>query len=856
MEFKNDLGKPWKYEDGDFTVVRTSMWSPPGCHPVGCGLKLYVDAEGRLDHVEGDENNPITKGRLCARCLALKDYVYNPSRVIYPMKRDPKDRGQHDKWERITWDEAYALIKEKRDYFRDTYGPESMAVFSGTGRSGGILVADMAQAVLGTPNACYTQSGYACYQPRSMSCSHVLGAYYPEMDYAGGLEGTYDNPVYRVPEVIVMWGKMALASNGDGLWGHAVIDLMKRGAKLISVDPRVNWLATRAEVHLRVRPGTDTALAMAWLSIIINEDLYDHDFVEKWTYGFEEFSARINDPDKGMTPERAAEICEVPVEDIYRAARLYAAAKPASIAWGLAFDQNQNGNQAAHCVLALMAICGNIDVPGGQIIAEIDSAPGVEDDAEAQAAAEAAAVEGSTLDIDKADDTSAEDAARPQRRIGWDSLSDDLKGKTIGYDEYPLYVDNIRNAQADMMFDAVTKGEPYRIRMGWIQSTALLTPTCCAQPTGWYEGCKNLEWCMATDCFITPAIEAFADLVLPLASCAEKDDVVMTHYAGSPVTLGSVNKAVDVGEVKSDIQILIELGEYLEMDCLKDEDGGRLFKDEADFLTQRRARPAKMPFEDLRDQVVFQRGVNYRKYETGKLRPDRKPGFLTPTGRVELWSTAYAHYGEDPLPYYQEPAFSPHKDPELAAKYPFILTTGARNYASFHAEHRQIPVLRELHPDPIIEINPEDAAQLGVADGQWVEIRNDYGRAKFKAVVSPIVKKGVVQTDHGWWFPERQADDDARDTILPVGEIVEDHEVQAVINGKEIKDGFVKADHADERGLYGVWQSNVNDLVSNHYNSRLGYGGPYKCNCCSVTPLQESYDTDMNLVVEKFGELV
>ena len=634
MEFKNDLGKPWKYEDGDFTVVRTSMWSPPGCHPVGCGLKLYVDAEGRLDHVEGDENNPITKGRLCARCLALKDYVYNPSRVIYPMKRDPKDRGQHDKWERITWDEAYALIKEKRDYFRDTYGPESMAVFSGTGRSGGILVADMAQAVLGTPNACYTQSGYACYQPRSMSCSHVLGAYYPEMDYAGGLEGTYDNPVYRVPEVIVMWGKMALASNGDGLWGHAVIDLMKRGAKLISVDPRVNWLATRAEVHLRVRPGTDTALAMAWLSIIINEDLYDHDFVEKWTYGFEEFSARINDPDKGMTPERAAEICEVPVEDIYRAARLYAAAKPASIAWGLAFDQNQNGNQAAHCVLALMAICGNIDVPGGQIIAEIDPAPGVEDDAEAQAAAEAAAVEGSTLDIDKADDTSAEDAARPQRRIGWDSLPDDLKGKTIGYDEYPLYVDNIRNAQADMMFDAVTKGEPYRIRMGWIQSTALLTPTCCAQPTGWYEGCKNLEWCMATDCFITPAIEAFADLVLPLASCAEKDDVVMTHYAGSPVTLGSVNKAVDVGEVKSDIQILIELGEYLEMDCLKDEDGGRLFKDEADFLTQRRARPAKMPFEDLRDQVVFQRGVNYRKYETGKLRPDRLPHAHRPRGAV------------------------------------------------------------------------------------------------------------------------------------------------------------------------------------------------------------------------------
>ena len=612
------------------------------------------------------------------------------------------------------------------------------------------------------------------------------------------------------------------------------------------MDPRVNWLATRAEVHLRVRPGTDTAMAMAWLSIIINEDLYDHDFVEKWTYGFDEFAARINDPVMGMTPERAAEICDVPVEDIYKAARMYANAKPASIAWGLAFDQNQNGNQAAHCVLALMAITGNIDVPGGQIVAEIDPAPGVED----KLAVEGEKVE---FDLDKADDNSAEDAARPTRRIGWDSLPEDLRDKTIGYKEYPLYVDNIRNAQADMMFDAMTKGEPYRIRMGWIQSTTLLAPTCCAQPHGWYEGLKNLEFCMATDLFVTPAIEAACDLFLPLASCAEKDDVVMTHYGGSPVFYGAVNKAVDVGEVKADMDLIIELGEYLGQDCLKDEDGNRMFKDLEDFLTQRRTSgPIKMDFDSLRHKVGYQRGVNYRKYETGKLRPDRHPGFLTPTGRVELWSTAYANYGEDPLPYYQEPAFSPATDPELKDKYPFILTTGARNYASFHAEHRQIPVLRELHPDPIIEINPADAAEVGVAQGQWVEIKNDFGRAKFKAVVSPIVKKGVVQTDHGWWFPERQADDDARDEVIPVGEILEDGPLEFDVNGTHIRNGYVKTDHADEKGLYGLWQSNVNDLVSNHYNSRLGYGGPYKCNCCSITPLRESYDTDMALVEEMF----
>ena len=90
----NDIGKPWRYEDGDMTVTRTCPWSPPGCHPVGCGLKLYVNDEGRLVHVEGDENHPVTQGRLCPRCIALKDYVYNPSRVIYPMRRRPEDRGQ------------------------------------------------------------------------------------------------------------------------------------------------------------------------------------------------------------------------------------------------------------------------------------------------------------------------------------------------------------------------------------------------------------------------------------------------------------------------------------------------------------------------------------------------------------------------------------------------------------------------------------------------------------------------------------------------------------------------------------------------------------------------------------------
>ena len=808
MEFKNDLGKPWKYQEGDFTVVRTYMWSPPGCHPVGCGLKLYVDKDGRLDHVEGDENSPITKGRLCVRCLALKDYIYNPSRVVHPMKRDPQYRGQHDKWEQCTWDEAYALIKEKVEFFKENYGPESMAVFSGTGRSGGIMCQEMAQKVLGTPNACYTQSGFACYQPRSAACSHVLGAYYPEIDYAGGLEGTYDNPAWVCPEVLVMWGKQPLASNGDGLWGHAVIDIMKRGAKLISVDPRINWLSTRAVIHLRVRVGTDTAMAMAWLWVIINEDLYDHEFVEKWCYGFEEFAARINDPEKGMTPEKAAEICEVDADQIYAAARMYANAKPAAIAWGLAFDQNQNGNQAGHCCLALMAITGHVDVPGGQIIAEIP-ALNADDDQEATEMADGA-WEGDATAVVSFGGSSEEDVTEVVEE-GWEGIGLELTRKAVGYDKYPLYCENIRMAHADMMLDCLLTDEPYKIHMGWIQSTNLLSPTCCAEPTKWYQGLLRLDFVIATDVFITPSIEGCADLFLPLATSAEKDDVVFTHYCASPVSISASNKAITVGEAKSDADILVDLGNVLGSPKI----AGK-FKTGREYTDANRAPASGMDFDGLSAEVMHQRGVNYRKYEKGLLRPDRKMGFLTNTGRVELYSTTFQQNGDDPLPYYQEPAFS-NRQPGRAEKYPFNITSGAREYAFFHSEHRQIPRLRELCPNPLLEINPEDAKQVGVADGQWVEIENEFGKAKFKAKVTPIVRSGTVHAQHGWWFPEQEA---------------------------------------DAPNLYGVWQSNYNDLVPNHYNSIMGYGAPHKCMSCSVRPLDENLDVDMQVVQDKFGKLV
>ena len=747
MEFKDDKGKPWRFEEDGYTVTRSCVWSPPGCHPVGCGVKFYVDEEGKLVKVEGDENQPVTKGRLCVRCLTMADYVNHPDRVLHPMKRDPKDRGKADAWKQITWEEAFDLIESEHNRIVEKYGPESMAIWAGTGREGGTMM-PYGAAVFGTPNYCYTQSGYACYIPRLSCSAYVLGAPYPEVDYAGGLEGTYDNPEFESPEVIVLWGKDPLPSNPDGFFGHAIIDLMKRGAKLITVDPRANWVSTRAEYNLRLRPGTDTALLMAMLNIIISEDLYDHDFVDKWTYGFDQLAERVST----VTPEQAAKICGIDAEDIIGAARMYANAKSASIAWGLGTDQKANGQQMAHSIIAMMSITGNVDIPGGNIIggfADSLNEPG----------------------------------------FGFDSLTEETKDKLLGLHEYPAYVGMILNAHADMMLDALETGKPYPIKMGMFAGNNLLAATCAAQPKRWHDAMvKSLEFNIGLDVWMTPSIQATCDLMLPLATVAEREGVVFTHYSSLPITYGTMSKCCKVGEGKSDLELSYELGNRLNPEFWAK------WPTLMDYIEELRFH-GTLSFEEAKEKVCIQRGHEYRKYEKGLLRGDGQPGFNTPTGRIELWSTMFQQFGDDPLPYYDEPQYSPISTPELLSEYPFVLTTGARHYEYFHSEGRQIPYLREIHPDPTFEINPVDAESLDIVDGEWCVLQNQFGKCQMRANVSPIVKPGVIQADHGWWFPEEDP---------------------------------------NEPHLYGVWRSNINELVPHFHVGKMGFGAPFKCLLCSV----------------------
>ena len=748
--------KEWRTVLDDGTeVTRTCAWSPPGCHPTGCGLKLYVK-DGKLVKVEGDEDHSVTNGRLCVRCLTLPEYIYAEDRVKTPLKRAKEDRGK-DKWEPITWDEAYAIIKEETNKIREKYGPEGIVYFGGTGRMSTIEGTIMTEMALGTPNGCYAQSGWSCYGPRRAACSYMAGAGIIDIDWAGYFPDRYDEEGWTLPKYIVLWGKNPLASNPDGMFGHAIIDMMKRGTKIIMADPRMNWLACHSDYVLRLRPGTDVAVLMGLLRVIVDEDLYDHDFCDRWVYGWEEFKQRVLE----YEVDWCAETSGVPADTIRTVGRILGTEKPISMGWGLAVDQSTNGVQIAQCIMALTAITGNLDVPGGTPLGyKLPDGPMT------------AAMAVMAL-------FSPDGEAK--------GLSPEMAAKRVGDDVYPACTRILPTAHPDMMLECLETDKPYPIRMAWIGSSNVIAPTCSAQPRRWHKALQKMEFVVITDIFQNPMSMAFADIFLPISSFAAQDAFVITNYGSNVAFVGAINKAIDEYDTRSEYQIGFDMCQIFNPE-------GKLWKNHKEFLDWA-FKDAAVSFDELRDMGIWQPGFEYNKHERGLNRPDGGLGFNTTTGRLELYCLKYQAYGEDPLPYYEEPHFSPNSTPELFEEYPLILTTGSRYYTSFHSEHRQVPSLRKLHPDPLVEIHPKTAAKLGIKEGDWVIIENMFGKCKERATLTQAVAENTVNAQHGFWFPDEDP---------------------------------------EEPHLFGNWKSNINSLVPHREIGKLGFGAPYKQLICKV----------------------
>lgn len=732
---------PWRWEEDGMTVTRSAAWSAPGCHN-GCGVLVYTDKNGRLVKVEGDEENPFYNGRLCIRCLALPEVNYHPDRLLYPMKRVGK-RGEN-KWQRISWDEAYDTIEEKFNKIKEEYGPESVVFSCGTGRGTAPYLTRICYS-FGSPNYAYFLSGSSCYVPRIAASNTMMGTY-TVPDCSQYFIDRYDNPEWRPPAVIFVWGNNPLIANADGNMGHWIVDCMKRGSKLVVVDPRLTWLAAKADLWLQLRPGTDAALAMAMADVIIKEGLYDKEFVDNWTYGFAEYARRVAE----YPVERAAQITWVPEEKIRRAARLMAK-KPVSVQWGLALDMTKEAIPGSLSVASLWCITGNIDIPGGMIPVH------------------------QPFNIQTWNPPDPKEFLTPEQCE-----------KRIGGKEYPMYeYGGVVLTQPDMTVDAMLTGKPYPIKGHWLQSTNPLACTGMEPKNRMLQGFLNSDFNVVLDMFMTPTAMAIADIVLPVATYPERDGIRSIYYY-----VQTTNKAMNpVGECKSDMEICYEMGRRFNKDAWP---GDTLLE----FFSYT-MKEIGMTFEETREENWVYPKYEYEKYKTGKQRYDGLPGFNTPTGRIELYSTLFDEWGMEPLPFFEEPEEGPFSSPQLMKEYPYVLTTGARHWAFFHSEHRQIPRLRSLRPDPLVEMHPKTAEANGIKEGDWVWIENRLGKVKMRAKVTPGIDPRVVNCDHAWWYPEKKAED-----------------------------------------LYGVFESNINQLVPAKFG-RSGFGSNSKSLICKIYKVEE-----------------
>ena len=537
---------------------------------------------------------------------AAPELLYHPDRLKYPLKRAGK-RGEN-KWQRISWDEALDTVAEKFLDYKRKFGPESIVGARGTGRPYYVLFHRFLNS-LGTPN----RLGYAhvCYGPR-LSVSKFTCGTLPVCDYYG-FGGVY-------PKCVLVWGSN-ITENGasDGMCGYQLTRTLERGAKLIVVDPMRTKLAARADHWLQVRPGTDDFLALAMLHTIVEEELYDKEFVTKWTQGFNEFAERV----RAYTPEKAAEVTWVPAEKIRAAARLYATTKPACIQWGNGVDQSTNNFQTSRAILILSGVTGNIDAPGGDAIWVPPANVVVQ-----------APTRNPTIES-------------PEK------LPTQARLKKLGGGRYKIPT-TIHHRD---FINAVINEKPYPLKALFIMGCNLLVGTSdCLQMA---EALKKIEFTVAVDLFMTPTNQ-LADIVLPAASWPETDDVADLHIIWAVLAR---QKVATIGECRDDKQILFDLAHRLGLD---DTFPWKDMREYCDWVL----RDTGINFDEFKKIGILKGDMRYWKY--------KQEGFRTPSGKFEIACPSLADMNYDPLPYAVEPPESPYSTPELFKEYPLIITTGAR----------------------------------------------------------------------------------------------------------------------------------------------------------------------------------
>lgn len=646
-----------------------------------CGLDVHLE-KGNIIKVSHMHEHLLN--RRCAKSEGMTELLYSKERLTDPLKKNGTD------WEKISWDEAFGLIADKLNGIRQEHGARSLLVFMGYpwNSSHSPFVMERFTQLYGSPN--FTTDGSVCFLARAMA--HILTAGdIISMDYAGE------------SKCKIIWGK-----NPEETWpphARATYRMLKKGCKLIVIDPRSTFLARKADFHAQIRPGTDCALALGLSNVIITEELYDKAFVEQWTIGFGKFVDHV----KEYSPEKVEGITGIPATTIREMARMYATAKPGCIHTGIALDHSTNGIQTLRAVAILTAITGNLDVPGGNNI-----------------------------------------PLRP--RLANLKREEDVSKDTPVGAEHALFTKLFHQTSYLPAIDNLITGKPYPIKalvvaggnpiITWPNTNKVI------------EGFQKVDFKVVIDIFMTDTAN-MADIVLPGSTFLERADLrhYLQHYGDTSLVL--TKKVVEpIGNSMEDWKIFAELGKRMGY--------GKYFpwKDN-DELVEELIKPSGVSLTQLKENPG---GVLYRER---KFKKYLIHGFNTPSKKVEIYSETMKEFGYDPMPVFYEPMESSVSRPDLAKEYPLMFISFRTN-ANTHSQYRNLPSQKRRAPEPLVEINPQTAKTYAVEDGDLVKIETQRGSIKVKAHVTEYIIPNLLGISFGWGGDasvNRLTNDVARDPI-------------------------------------------------------------------------------------------
>ena len=727
-----------------------------------CGSIAVVE-DGRFVTLEPDPSHP-TGQALCAKGRAAPELVYNPDRLLYPLKRT-RPKGDPDPgWQRISWDEALDLTASKLGQLAEQHGPESV-VYSVVSPSTSAMSDSMMwvwrlMRAFGSPNNCGSME--LCAWGRSYATRYTFGVgvpstYMPDIENAG---------------CILFWGYNP--SIARLVHATATVAALKRGARLIVVDPRRVGLAAKADLWLQVRPGTDGALALGIAHVMIERGWYDRAFVRDWTNGpllvrsdngrllterdlssagsaqryvawdaaqgcpllydaargryerdgvepalFGEFEVdTLQGPVvcrpafdltaevcRRHTPETVEATCGVERDQVESAAHMLWETRPvAYYAWS-GVEQQTNSTQTARAIALVYALTGSFDAKGGNVL--FPSVP-------------------------------------TENVAGEELLSAEQRARALGLPERPLGPSRWEYVTSDEVYRAILEQQPYAVR-GLVGFGANLLLAHADVQRG-RAALEALDFYVHADLFMNPTAE-LADVVLPVATPFERE-ALKIGFEVSPDAQSLVQLRRPVvepcGEARSDTEIVFDLACRLGL-------GAHFWDGDIEAAYRYQLGPSGVSLEALRENpggVRVSLQTRYRKFAEEK---DGVPqGFATPTRKIELYSETLLEHGYPPLPEYEEPLISPRSRPDLAERYPLILTC-AKHTLFCESQHRALPSLRRHAVDPEVELHPTAAAERGIRAGDWVTIETPDGRNRVRARLNESLDPSVVCDQHGWW---------------------------------------------------------------------------------------------------------